>query len=316
MIGALTACDNVEWGGSSFEWRPPPPKEVVEPVAAEVEEEALPPLPEGPVLFLAHRGADDIWSVSPIGELGTDALAPLSNDQDVPGFTARYVRERLVEGREFTLFEGQTRLGRFISGSSVAPDSTHCQARPSVSGLVEVLPEVSDRTVFLALPSDQADFLTRAPVRAMQPDRGHSITSYRLVEQLLNERRYRWPPDVAAARASLMTIPNSGEGAPLILSTYLYRDGLGIGPAPENAYSLFMIGENDGNGYRSTFDLYRNVQSDGKGAPRLLSRGDWDGDGQQELLLDVFGADSRWLAALDRTASGWQLVYQDACGSN
>ncbi len=316
MIGALTGCDNVEWGGSSFEWRPPPPKEVEEPEATEVVEEALPPLPESPVLFLAHRAANDSWFVTPIGEIGANALSPLSTDDELPGFTARYVEERLVEGREFTLFEGKTRLGRFIAASETRPDSTHCLARPSVSGIVEVLPDAANRDLFLALPSDEAGFLTREPLRSLQPDRGQSIASWRMVEEVLNQRRYRWPPDIADARAALAAVPNSGDGPAVILSTYMYRDGIRVGPAPGPAYSLFIIGENPGSGYRPTFHLYRKVEDGGKGAPRLLTRGDWDGDGHEELLLEVFGTNSRWLAALDKDtdAGTWQVAYQDACG--
>lgn len=315
MIGALAGCDNVAWGGADFEWRPPPPKEVVEPEISEEPEEVLPPLPEGPVLFLVQR-ADAEWRAEPLGEIGADTLMPMATDALYPGFTARYVRERLGEGREFVLFQGSSRLGRFVAGAQVQPDSTYCQPRPSVSGFVELVPEAVGLTSFLALPAEQAGHLGRGLPVDLEMTRGQGITSYRLAEQLFNERRYRWPPDIAAARASVRVFPTAHSAQPLIASTYLYRDGLGVGAAPEAAYSMFFIAEDRGSEYAPTYVWYRNVEESGKGAPRLQTWGDWDADGQEELLLDVFGAESRWLAALDRPggATQWHLSFQDACG--
>lgn len=315
MIGGLAGCDNVAWGGAEFEWRPPPPKEVVEPEVTEAPEEVTVPLPEQPVVFLVRR-AGGTWQAEPIGEVAGDALTPLPTEASTPGFTARYVRERLVEGREFTLFQGSTRVGRFIAGSDVRPDSLYCQPRPSVAGIVELIPEVAGRSTFLALPSEHASHLGRGSLPQDEVTRGLGITSYRLVEDLLNARNYRWPPDIASARADVQAFTTSRSEQPLVASTYLYRDAISVGPAPENAYSLFFIGENQGSGYGTTFVWYRPVDSETKGVPRFLTWGDWDGDGQDELLLDVFGSSGRWLAALDRGAQAreWQVAFQDLCG--
>jgi hypothetical protein len=42
---------------------------------------------------------------------------------------------------------------------------------------------------------------------------------------------------------------------------------------------------------------------------------DWDGDGEEEILLEVFGADARWWAALDRENGAWSIAFQDPCGA-
>ena len=88
-----------------------------------------------------------------------------------------------------------------------------------------------------------------------------------------------------------------------------------IGPAPGEAYSLLIIGEPRGNRFERTFTWYRRVEEEGKGAPRLFSKMDWDGDGEEELLLEVFGECSRWWAALDKENGSWTLAFQDPCGT-
>ena len=57
---------------------------------------------------------------------------------------------------------------------------------------------------------------------------------------------------------------------------------------------------------------YRPV-SQGKAATRYFQQADWDGDGQSEILLEVFGEDARWMAALDRRSGRWVRVYEASC---
>ena len=60
---------------------------------------------------------------------------------------------------------------------------------------------------------------------------------------------------------------------------------------------------------------YRAVDTDGKGAPRYFDHLDWNGDGTEEILLDVLGSNRRWFAGLGRTDGSWIRTFQDACGS-
>jgi hypothetical protein len=90
---------------------------------------------------------------------------------------------------------------------------------------------------------------------------------------------------------------------------------MGVGPAPDESYSLLILGESLGTRFDRAFTWYRRVGDEGKGSPRFFSRMDWDGDGEEELLLEVFGADARWWAALDREDGSWTLAFQDPCGA-
>ena len=88
-----------------------------------------------------------------------------------------------------------------------------------------------------------------------------------------------------------------------------------IGPAPDDSYSLLVVGEPTSRQYNRTFTWYRRVGDEGKGAPRLFSWMDWDQDGDAEILLEVFGADSKWWVALERENGNWTVAFQDPCGT-
>jgi hypothetical protein len=86
-------------------------------------------------------------------------------------------------------------------------------------------------------------------------------------------------------------------------------------PSAGNAYSLFVIAQNGPNGYRESFTWFRPVDLQGKGIPRYFDHLDLDGDGEDEIVLDVLGEERRWFAVLDRSGDGWAASFQDQCGS-
>ena len=71
----------------------------------------------------------------------------------------------------------------------------------------------------------------------------------------------------------------------------------------------------DGTNYVEEYVSYRSVEDEGKGIPRYFDHLDWDGDGADEILLDVFGANRRWFSALDRTDDQWTRSFDAECGS-
>mgnify|MGYP001816965684 CR=1 FL=1 len=110
-------------------------------------------------------------------------------------------------------------------------------------------------------------------------------------------------------------LPSVLPSASRLSLTAEFQDQLEIGAAPDPAYSLLVVAEPTGNRFNRTFTWYRRVADEGKGAPRFFSLMDWDRDGQDEILLEVFGADSRWWAALERENGNWTVAFQDPCGT-
>ena len=76
------------------------------------------------------------------------------------------------------------------------------------------------------------------------------------------------------------------------------------------------MGEQAGEEYREAYTWYREVDTEGKGAPRYFDHLDWDGDGTDEILLDVLGSNRRWFAALSYRDGAWARTFQDSCGSS
>ena len=76
-----------------------------------------------------------------------------------------------------------------------------------------------------------------------------------------------------------------------------------------------MAGESTGGptDYSLDYVWYRPVSEAGKAAARFYEQFDWDGDGQAEVLLEVLGSDTRWIAALDRGEDGWTTVFESDC---
>jgi hypothetical protein len=136
-----------------------------------------------------------------------------------------------------------------------------------------------------------------------------------LAGEALNQLRAQWPQGLQNIRQDLQVFQLPEGQAPSVIASFLFQDQMAIGPAPLGSYSLLILGEPRGNRFERTYTWYRRVSEEGKGAPRLFSRMDWDQDGEDELLLEVFGEESRWWAAVDRIDGWWTLSFQDPCGA-
>ena len=146
-------------------------------------------------------------------------------------------------------------------------------------------------------------------------ERAHRNAIQNLAGVALNEVRAQWPTALQNIRQDLqLFLPPRGE-TPAIVASFLFQDQMEIGPAPDPAYSLLVVGEPAGRQFNRTFTWYRRVADEGKGAPRFFSWMDWDQDGEDEIILEVFGADSKWWAALERENGNWTVAFQDPCGT-
>ena len=102
---------------------------------------------------------------------------------------------------------------------------------------------------------------------------------------------------------------------PTVVATFVYADDLAVGPAPREAYSIFLAADDhDGLGYSRTYVDYRLGSRDGKGAARYFDHLDIDGDGTDEIVLEVMGERSMWLSTLSRQGADWVEDYRDPCG--
>lgn len=316
MIVATPACDNVEWGGAEVHMEPPPP---VERPAEDTTSTGAPgqppppPLPEGPVLYAGTRSGDRV-TLRPVGELRGDTLRPLLEETEAPGFLEHFRARRLAPGTEFVLFAGGSRVGTLIADTSaVAADI--CRARATVSGLAELTLPASSSTRFLALPRSAAEGRTHTGYVADRVDEDARALSLNLASRVIMREEALWPDDLGQSRADLHVIPLPDADGTAIAATFMFRDQLTVGPpaSPTVGYSLFVLGSGGDEGTQLSWDWYREVADEGKGAPRYFEAGDWDGDGTVEILLELLGDSSRWMVALDRRGDDWEPVFEESC---
>jgi hypothetical protein len=318
IVTVLPGCDNVTWGGIDAHLTPPPAKGS-EPVEAPAEAAAegstpLPALPDGPVL-LAGRRDGSTGTLTVVGELAPGGLVPLPSEEEAPGFAAHFSEVRLAPGTEFVLFSEGVRVGR-LTATETGTDARFCGTRPTVTGVVELRPGATGAQRLLALPVEAARDRGWEAFRSLQHDYDQRVASLALAGAAIGRVGAPWPPSVLEARADVQALRMPDDPGASVAATFLFQDALSIAPAGRASYALFVLGTNDGADYQPAYTWYQRVDDGGKAAPRYFNHLDWDGDGRSEVLLDVFGAERRWFAAITRQDGRWLRSFEDGCGAD
>ncbi len=315
IVMAASACDNVSWGGFDLRLQGPAndtigaPGDTVRMEPSGDESASL-----GPLLYAGLREGNTA-SLVPVAEITAGGLQPLYSGQESDASRREILADRLRRIGELVLFHQGARVGNVVVESVDTVTGTYCAPHLRASGHLLVLPEASGAERFLALepgPGNARPFGAFEDLSSVYDQR---VASLNLGAEAVPLVGAEWPPSLLDIRQDLQILDLPGGEAPAVMATFVYRDRLRVGPAPGQAYSLMILGEPRGPRFDLTYTWYRPVATEGKGAPRYFSRMDWDGDGQDEILLEVLGAENRWFAALDRTPDGWETSYQDPCGT-
>ena len=315
IVIVATGCDNVEWGGIQVGLRDPSEGMVSEaprPEVVEVAEETVPEIPPlGPVLYLGHRAGNEAILV-PVAEIRPGGLFPLERSGSVEASTS-FATDYLEPGLEFTLFSDGAQVG-ILSAERFSVDERYCRVRPQIRGPIELVPAARAVQTFLAVPSRERSAYTLgayAPVAHTSELLAASTTGMR---RFINAVGARPPGNVLDIRRDVQMFRARPGGAPTVVATFVYEDELVVGPAGAGAYSVFLASNDDGTGYEGSYVDYRVASEDGKGAARYFAPLDIDGDGSDEIVLEVLGEESVWLSILRRQGGSWVEGYRDPCG--
>jgi hypothetical protein len=314
IVIVATGCDNVEWGGVKLGLRVPSDSRVPDPsaeVVQVVEDPVLDNSRMGPVLYLGHRAGGEAILVA-VAEIRPDGLSPLESDGSVEA-SRSFVVEHLTPGLEFTLFTDGARVGR-LTAERFSVDERYCRARPQIRGPIELTPAAATVQTFLALPTREGSAFEYGAYSPVVHTRDLRVTSLTTMQQVIPSVGALWPVSVLGIRQDVQMFRARPGGAPTVVATFVYADDLGVGPAALGAYSVFLASDDDGAGYRSTYVDYRLFSRDGKGAARYFDHLDVDGDGSDEVVLEVMGEESMWLSTLGRQGGSWVEEYRDPCG--
>ncbi len=314
-----SGCDNVAWGGVDVNLRPPPPVVAAaaqDSTGADLDMAApeMPPLPVGPVLFMGSRSGSRV-SLRPIAEISGDSLIPFVSEDVAPGYAEYYARSRMGKGTAFTLFAKGTRVGT-VRADTLFFEAGFCSASPVLEGTAELIAGAGSAARFIALPEDATRAVGYGQYRNPDHTYEQRVASINLATAVIARAGAVWPESVLETRVDIQGVPLDGDTDGAVAATFLYRDALSVGPATAtSAYSIFVLGQGGPVDYTSAFTWYRRASVEGKGAPRLWEQADWDGDGEAEILLQVFGEDARWAAALDRRNGTWTPIFEEHCGT-
>jgi hypothetical protein len=313
IITGASGCDNVGWGGMDFEVRPPPEPEVEAAIEADPETTVEPERVEGPILLAGLRDGERADMVV-VGEIRADALRHFP-DPEFPEDVER-LDALTAPGAEWVLFSEGVRIGRFIVERS-GPADGFCGGRLALSGVVELVPSATGAERLLALPPDPAAARGREPYEEHQHVYDQRVASLSIASEAIPRYGATWPElGVLDARDHIQAFQLRNTQGQSIAATFMSGDELAVGPPPQDAYSLFIVGQQrEGAEYAEAYSWYQDSGASGKAAPRYFDHLDLDDDGMDEIVLDVFGANARWFAGLSRRDGQWVRTFNDRCGA-
>jgi hypothetical protein len=318
IVGIVTAtngCDNVSWGGMSLRLEGPPGDTLAPPPGAPGTESDAGPqrIHYGPLLYAGIRQGDSALVV-PVAEFIDGRLQPLPQGEAAIQLAGQVLEERLSPGQKLTLFHQGTRIGTLTVSSPLGTATDYCPPRAQALGHLELIPSASGAQRFLALENPSGRQWPFGVFQTLAAERAQRNAAQNLAGEALNQLRAQWPAALQNIRQDLQLFQLSTGETPSVVASFLFQDQMEVGAAADEAYSLLILGEPRGTRFERTFTWYRRVGDEGKGAPRFFSWMDWDGDGEEEVLLEVFGEEARWWAALDRENGVWSVAFQDSCG--
>jgi len=304
-----TGCDNVEFGGFHIGIRAPES-------AARLSAEDVAPVEtteatdtRGPILLAGIRdGAEGRFVV--VGEVQSGALRPFPD----PQFTSDELRiaALTVPGTEWAVFSEGVRVGRLIV-ESASPAIGFCGSRTAISGIVELVATAANAERLLAMPAVEVDrpYEEYQNISHVYDQR---VATLAIAGDAIPRYGASWPElGTLDAREHIQAFQLRNTPGQSIAATFMADDELEVGRPGRRAYSLFVLGHENDTGYAESYTWFRDAVTDGKAAPRYFDHLDWDGDGSDEILLDVFGNQKRGFAALSRQGDSWIRSYQDDC---
>src|SRR5688572_1471526 len=152
ILLALTACDNVGWGGVEVAVVRPPKVSGAPATSGEEVEERL---PTGPVLYYINSTAGGAVMV-PVGEISGDTMIALRARRDAAVFAQRLIAEHMRQGAEFVLYQNGSRVGTFVIQGAEPPAANVCPALPRATGAMELASGATGLGEFLAIAESYA----------------------------------------------------------------------------------------------------------------------------------------------------------------
>ena len=313
ILTVPTGCDNVVWGGIDVTVETPASDpEAVDDAAAVAAVEETPPTPTGPLLMAGTRQGSTV-SLAPVGMIVDGQLVPVPDVSDSLAY--RTVTSGLSSGTEWVLFSSGVRVGA-ATATGTATDPVACGpgAGLILTAMPELLPAANETERFLALPASEAGDRAYEDYVPLDHNYNQRVASLTLGGAAVPRVGASWPEGgMLPIRRDMQAFRPRDAELTSIATSFVAADGLDTSAPSAGAYALFLMAEERRSGFQETFVWYRSAE-EGKAAPRLFQHFDWDGDGRDEALLEVFGDGSRGWIALERAGEdAWEVSFRSPC---
>jgi hypothetical protein len=312
ILTALSACDNVRWGGAEVQFVPPPPASGSEQPKPDQQTFAQIGLPAGTVLFHVVKAQGGAMQVIPVGEVSGDSLRTIRRPAGVApqAYESRFREAVFSRAGEFTLFRRGAAVGTLtINGDGPV---TACGV-PTAIGTGTTVAAAADAAEFLAfrkgLAPDVKGEYTPPPVTG-SINTFASIVAERLVLQNGLARPRSWP----GAKRDLQAIEVGGAATPEMAATYLAGDDLRQGAGEPEGWSVFYMASYESrSGYTPFYSEVHDYRREPKAAPRLVDYLNWNGRGTPDVLIQVYGPnDTRYEVVSGDRGGRWQKVWESS----
>lgn len=311
ILTALSACDNVEWGGAEVRVVEPPPPEGAGGEVAAPEEGTSLGLPRGSVVFHVVRGEGGD-RIIPVAEVSGDSLRTLQRPAGVApeAFEQRFRNAVLPANGQYTVFRGGAAVGTFtLTGNG---GLTACGVPTAVGQATTVAAAAADREFIAFRKGLEPQVIGEYMPQQVDPRirRYAPIVTERIVLQNGLQRPRSWP----GAQKDLQAFDVVRGGTPEMATTYMVGDNLGMGAADPSGWSVFYIASYEQRtGYTPVYTEVRDYRKTGKAAPKVVDHLNLNGKGGNEVLVQVFGRGEAWYEAISADQGGrWQRLWEGA----
>lgn len=314
ILTALSACDNVKWGGAEVQLVPPPPAGGAQPGESGDASYADLGLPSGTVVFHVVKQPTGGVRVIPVAEVSGDSLRTLRRPANVDpqAYETRFRAAVLGKDAQLDLFRRGAKVGT-ASIQAEAPITT-CGV-PTATGVAVTVAAAADAPEFLAFRKGLSPDVIG---EYSPPQVNGSMRTYASIvaERLVLQKGLARPRSWTGAQREMLPLEVVGGGTPEMSATYLAGDRMAIGAPDPDGWSVFYVAAYESaTGFSPVYNEVRDYRTQPKAVPHLVDYLDWNGEGGNEMLIQVFGEKDTWYEAvsMDR-GNRWTKVWEgEAC---
>lgn len=309
ILTALSACDNVQWGGAEVRVVKPPPPVGAGEVTTAPEQAPNLGLPRGTVVFHVVRSANQD-RIIPVAEVSGDSLRSIEKPAGVSpqAFEQRFREAVLPPNSQFVLFRRGAPVGTFTLQGPAG--LTTCGVPVGAGQATTVAAAAADQE-FIAFrrglePQVVGEF---SPPQVSGPIRRYAPL---VTERLVLANGMQRPGSWTRAQRDLQALDVIPGGTPEMATTFLSGDELAVGPPNEEGWSVFYIASYEQRtGYNPVYSEVHDYRKGPKAAPKLIDYLNWNRRGENEMLVQVFGPTDSWYEAISKDRGArWQKVWE------